>query len=359
MVQTTRIFHLIIRIASILMLAGIFLVPVPPTEQAAAYNEKPLARLVDLIRLENKVSPLHPIGNFERNIDPSLHAANMEYLKNNRRLLEKISADLGEQDLQWHLKSLTSRLLYVPENRPEYIALYEAYCLDVIRDILDQTQLQNPYSGIITLSDKPPRLQSSDGLCAYIVHNLASEVHAKYEFRNTSKKAVAIELSGQYLSGEVGSYSSYLSFNEDGEVFFTRDRFTIWQNSAQNPYTALMAPVEETFHIALRKNTETAIKTVIENKKPRSIREAKKVVDEWISVEEALVGGLVYSLLPPILEKKVGMHSQAFISKDIETKSDFTRYRHLKQGIDLVKRMGYKAAIRLYQDDPIAFRSLL
>ena len=43
----------------------------------------------------------------------------------------------------------------------------------------------------------------------------------------------------------------------------------------------------------------------------------------------------------------------------INFKSGFSKYRHLKQGINLVKSMGYEAAIRLYQEDPIAFRKLL
>lgn len=265
----------------------------------------------------------------------------------------------GEDALRWNLKSLSSRLLYVPENRPDYIVLYEAYCLSVIREILEKTQLPNPYASIITLSEKPPSLRSSNGLCAYIVHNLASEIRAKYEFRNASDQTVAIELSGRYLSGEVGSYSSFLSFDDNGEVVFTRDQFTIWQNSAQNPYTALMTPVEETLHITLRESTEAAIKTSIENIGTRSALVARDIVDEWISVEEAIVGGLVNFLLPPILEKQVGILPLAFISKDIEAKSSFTKYRHLKQGIHLVGAMGYKAAIRLYRYDPIAFRSLL
>ena len=85
------------------------------------------------------------------------------------------------------------------------------------------------------------------------MHNLTAEVRARYEFYNDSKKTVAVELTGQYLSGEVGSYSSFLSFTDEGQMVFTHDRFTIWQNSAQNPYTAFMTPVEETLHIALRK----------------------------------------------------------------------------------------------------------
>lgn len=348
----------IIRLASVSVLISVLWAALVPMAWATSEEEKPLALLVDLIRLENRASPLYPIGNFESSPDPSVHAANMEYIQNNVKLREKIRSDLGEQPFQWRLKSLFSRLLYVPENRPEYISLYEAYCHIVIREILAKTQFPNPYSCIVTLSDRPPP-PSSNGICAYIVHNLTTEIRAEYEFRNASKQAVVIELSTRFVTGEVGSYSSFLTVDADGGVGFTRDPFTIWQNSAQNPYTALMTPVEETLHVALRESTQTAIKAAIENRGIRSAREAKGIVAEWISVEEAIVGALVYHLLPPILEKQVGVEPLAFINKDIETKSGFAKYRHLKRGIRLVRDMGYRTAIRLYQDNPVAFRSLL
>lgn len=324
-----------------------------------AHAENSIAQLLKLIYQENKTSPLHPLGNFTNSTDLSLHAANLAYLKENDALLGKIRADLGDQSIRWQISSLSSRLLYVPENRPEYIELYEDYCRRIIDEILILTQLPNPYEKIITLDDTPPELHSSKGFHAYIVHNLASEVRAKYEFQNAYEQTVSIELTSHQLSGEVGSYSSYLSFDATGNVVFTRNQYTVWQNSAKNPYTALMTPVEETLHIVLRENTELAIKSVVENQKIQSAQNAMEIVEDWISVEEALVGGLVYHLLPPILEKQIDLEAQALVSKDLETKSNFSKYRFLNEGIRLVNQLGYELAIKLYQEDPIAFRKLL
>ena len=44
-----------------------------------------------------------------------------------------------------------------------------------------------------------------------------------------------------------------------------RNNYTIWQNSAQLTYNALIVPIEETLHIALRPYTEKAIRNEIEN----------------------------------------------------------------------------------------------
>ena len=168
MAQETQNGNFVIQTAFVLTCIIAWLILVFFASQALAFNETPLSRLFDLIGQKNMVTPLHPIGNFESNRDLSLHTANLSYLKTNHQLLEKIRGDLGEKTLRWQLKSLSSRLLYVPENRPEYIELYEAYCLGVINEILDKTQLPNPYSGIITLSGQwsaPPLVKGN--LCVY------------------------------------------------------------------------------------------------------------------------------------------------------------------------------------------------
>ncbi len=359
MARIVNILTLSVYVTLSVSVLGMF---IHPAVLAVNIGDKPLERLFDYIRLENKTSPLHPIGDFEANKDPAVHAANIEYLRNNNELLDKIRADLGDQKLHWQLKSLYSRLAYVPERRPEYITLYETYCRIVIGEILAQTELPDPYEGIYTLSEAVPSLPMSGKVCAYIVHNLSSEIRAEYEFQNETNQAVAVELSGSYFVGEVGSYSSFLSVDDNGNIDFARDRYTIWQNSAQNPYTALMTPVEETLHIAMRESTEMAIRAVLErniDKDGKFFRPVSEIVDEWISIEEALVGGLVYCLLPPILEKQIGVAPSVFIDRDIETKSGFPKYRHLRQGIELVKRMGHKDAIKTYLGDPVAFRNLL
>jgi hypothetical protein len=329
----------------------------------AAQSDPPsLSRLCAFMRAENQSSPLYALGGYEKSYDPRIHAANVEYLKNHQDLLNKIRADLdlsASSALRWRLLALKHRLLYVPEQRTEFIKLYKTYCQAVIRDILSRVDLPNPYTQIVTLSGEPPASWPTRGLYAYIVHDLKTEYHARYEFLSGSNRKVAIELSGRYLNGEVGSYSSFMQIDTAGKVTFTHDTYTIWQDNAKNPYTALMTPVEETLHALLRRSTEAAIKAAVEKRGIRSAGEAKGIVDDWISVEEAVVGGLVYHMLPTLLENHFGRVPPELIARDLEIKSHIAKYHNLKAGIRVVGTLGYKACLALYLNNPSAFRNLL
>jgi hypothetical protein len=147
--------------------------------------------------------------------------------------------------------------------------------------------------------------------------------------------------------------------NENGTIEFLKEKYTIWQNSATNPYTALMAPAEETLHITLRGYTENAIKKAVEQSHQRSLKSMEKMVERWMAVEEAIVGGIVYWLLPRILEEHIKDLPRSFIEMDIVAKSQFEKYRHLEKGITIIEEIGYREAIRMYSKDPATFRDLL
>jgi hypothetical protein len=325
----------------------------------ASDSSKNYARLVELIKLEDREGPFLAFSDFDESLDQDLHRANMEYFNQNPDIVRKIKADLDNQSIQWRLENISHRLLYVPETRKEYAALFESYCNNVIDNILRLTEFDNPYTKIHTLGIKKPDNSYTKGIHAFIVHDLAKEYVATYVFSNEDQKEIAIELTGKVLLNEVGSFSSHIYLNENGSFELTRDRHTIWQNNAKNPYTALMSPVEETLHIALRRYTEKVIKDKIENDAVKTIPEVESIVEDWISVEEAIVGGLVYDLLPSIVEKHIHNLPDSFIESDIETKSGFKKYRYLRKGIKIVERLGYIKSIKMYQDDPTAFRDLL
>lgn len=159
--------------------------------------------------------------------------------------------------------------------------------------------------------------------------------------------------------GEVGAYSTALNIKPNGSVEFIKSNYTIWQNSAQNPYAALMVPAEETLHIILRKYTEMAIKQTLAIRDVHSKKAAQKIVNDWIAVEEAIVGGVVRVLLPQILEASLGDLPSSWIEKDLEVKAGLKQYRYLKKGISVVEQIGYQEAIKLYSNDPTAFSDLL
>lgn len=317
-------------------------------------------RLLELIQLDDQQEPLYVFNDFEEEFDKASYGATRQYFKEHPGLIQRIKHKLEGGKLRWKLRNLKHRLLFVPENRTEYAALYKNYCLDIIRTILDKTGFDNPYDSIQTLNrSKPVRHEKNEGVTAYIVHNLAKEYVGTYIFSNQTDKKVKIELRGKLYSGDVGAYTSTLIMNENRTVEFLKDQYTIWQNSADNPYTALMVPAEETLHITLRGYTESAIKKAIEQSHLRSLKSVEKIVEDWMAVEEAIVGGIVYRLLPPILEEHIKDLSLPYMEMDITAKSQFEKYRHLEKGITIVEKIGYREAIRMYSKDPTGFRDLL
>jgi hypothetical protein len=325
-----------------------------------AENKNDYTRLLELIQLEDRLQPLYAFNDFEEDFDKASYRATRQYFKEHPDLIQRVKDKLEGGKLRWKLKDLKHRLLFVPENRLEYATLYKNYCLDVIHTILDKTGFDNPYDSIQTLNPSKPIIHSEKGgVTAYLVHNLAKEYVSTYIFSNQSEKKVKIELQGKLYSGEVGAYSSTLMMNEDGTIQFLKDKYTIWQNSAENPYTALMVPAEETLHITFRKYTERAIRQAVKQSHHRSLKSVEKIVDDWMAVEEAIVGGIVYVLLPDILEEHIKYLPSSHIAMDLFAKSRFRKYRHLEKGITIVEEIGFREAIRMYSEDPQAFRDLL
>jgi hypothetical protein len=318
------------------------------------------SRLLELIQLDDQQEPLFVFNDFEEEFDEASHRATRQYFKENPSLIQRIKDKLQGGKLRWKLKKLKHRLLFVPENRTEYATLYKDYCLNVIHAILDKTGFDNPYDSIQILKrSKPVRHEKNEGVTVYIVHNLAKEYVGTYVFSNQTDKKVKSELKGKLYSGDVGAYTSTFVMDENGDIEFVKDKYSIWQNSATNPYTALMVPAEETLHITLREYTESAIERAVEQSHDRGSKTVEKIVEDWMAVEEAIVGGIVYRLLPSILEECIEDLSLSSIEMDLIAKSQFEKYRHLEKGITIVEEIGYREAIRMYSKDPVAFRDLL
>ena len=320
------------------------------------------SRLLEFIKIENIENPLYPLNVFEKKLDTAVHQSNLSYIEDHPDLLDRIRRALDATELQWNLENFRRRLVFVPETREEYASLFKSYCTDVINYALEKTQLQNPFSGMTNLLSEMPQLpESNDGIAIFLVHNLAEESIYTYAFSNPQKKKVVIDLDQKSFIGEVGSYTSRLSQTDDGDLEFVRNKFTIWQNSAKNPYTVLMVPVEETFHITLRDYTEHAIRERLKHghASPTNSDEIRRVVEEWIAVEEAIAGGLVHGLLPEFLSKAITAFRPDWIKSDLNSKSTMKRYRYLKKGIQTVEKLGIKKSIQLYRKNPHAFRDLL
>ena len=199
------------------------------------------------------------------------------------------------------------------------------------------------------------------GVTAYLVHNIADEYVEEYLFYKPEESGtkIKIKLSNRVFTGKIGSYTSKLTFGEDSRIEFVRDPYTLWQNSAKNPVNVLVAPIEETLHIALRSATETAIRDKLTQIKPKNIEEVESVVQEWMAVEEAIVGGLVARLMPEICSHLLSGPMQKEITDSLAERHIHEQYRYLQEGIRVVDDMGVRSAIDLYVSEPARFQKLI
>jgi len=117
--------------------------------------------------------------------------------------------------------------------------------------------------------------------------------------------------------------------------------------------------VEETLHIALRDATEGAIKTRLIDQPPSTRADMEAVVEEWLAIEEAAVGGLVSALLPEILDRILDGDSTAAVMRTLAERQAFDKYRYIDQGIEVVNTIGIQSTIAVYLEQTDNFKAML
>ncbi len=308
--------------------------------------------------------PLVAFGEVRHQVDASLSRENRANLGGNITLMESIRSELASDTPRWRLVQASTRLMIVPEQRPVYAALFEKYCQAAVDFVLARTRLPNPYQDIATFEGENGQGSApaaGGGVTAYLVHHIADVYTEEYVFftAKDSGPQVKIELSNRNYTGEVGSYSSYLVIDEDQNLEFIHSPYTLWRNSAEHPLNVLIAPVEETLHIALRHFTEAAIERRLGSLSDRSRPYIDQVVEEWLAVEEAAVGGLVHQLMPEVMSRFFKGWPQADLDATFEARRSFDKYRYLDQGVRIVEALGIEAFIDRYRRDPMDFRAML
>lgn len=317
--------------------------------------------LLEFIRDENKEQPLYAFNDYEEKYDVECHEASLDFLQQHPDLIQQIRSDLNSTRLKWKIVKSRKRMAYVPEVRSEYADLYLKYCYDIIDFLIGETKLENPYLQIRHPARNFPDIpDNANGVTVFLVHNLAKQYEATYQFSSQSDKGkINVSLSGTVYTGEVGSYSSYLEIQDTGELKFVRNSYTIWQNSTKSPVNTLILPLEETLHIALRSYTEGAIDDQWNQATEKTLREARRIAAHWIAVEEAIAGGLAYHYFPQVAGKYIKSFEAAEIEQALRRRAEMEKYRYLKKGIRIIQDMGPAAVLDMYRNDPLRFREML
>jgi hypothetical protein len=333
--------------------------PATPAFCEASERSFNYERLLELLDGQKRKAPVYPFNDFQPGLDLENHRANVSYIQSHPELLAKIRNDLNGDSINWMLDAQKQRLLYVPLRENELRRIYRSYCQELIRYVADKTGFDNPYSRIVILGEQTPSIRPQE-LTAFIVHNLARESAATYRFSSSSGKgSLRVTLREKTFLNQIGSYSSSLNIGENGTLDFDRDSYAIWRSTARNTYTALTVPAEETLHVLLRPSTEQAIREEKEVAGLESTREVKRLLDRWLAAEEALVGGLVHSLVPSFWKDRAQKCLRSLRRKDLLTKQEFSKYCYLNRGIRLVEQIGCKDAIDWYAESPATFLSAL
>ena len=322
------------------------------------------SQLLNFIALEDRQDPLVAFGSAEKNFDRQLNRENIAFLNQDKALLQKIQSKLKGQDLQWRLNMSFKQLLVVPENREEYARLFEQYCRASVDYLLKRIHMSNPYDRIATFRETPPGgadAATSRGITVYLVHNMVDEYIEEYLFynREDDETKIRIKLSNRAVDGKVGSYTSRLKIGENNQFEFIREPYTLWQNSAKNPLNVLIVPIEETLHILMRPHTEAAMQAVLAQSKPSCLEEVRQVIDNWMAVEEAIVGGVVAQVMPEVLARFVPQETSGQLQKALAERDEHAQYRFLNQAIQVVAELGVEGALAVYRRDPRDFRQLL
>lgn len=327
-------------------------------------SEENYQRLFDLIQLDDLETPLVPFLDQKDQFDRSLNKENLAYLNQHQDLLEQIKSHFQGDALNWKLANSYKRLLVVPENRTDYAELFNRYCHEAVAFTLSATQLPNPLKLITTLKEPLSEIcntPSDQGITAYLVHNIADEYIEEYHFFDHADESetVQIKLSNLEYSGHIGSYNTDIVIGENGQFKFIHNTYTLWQNSAKDPINVFIAPVEETLHMALRSSTEIAIQDRLKQLAPKTVDQVQKVVDEWMAVEEAIVGGLVSELMPQIFTRFLGGPLTSQMNQSLANRYVHAQYRYLQNGIRIVTDLGLQPAIDLYKSEPHKFKQLI
>lgn len=322
------------------------------------------SQLLSFIAMEDRQDPLVAFGSAEKDFDSHLNRENIAFLNQDKKLIRQIQSKLKGEELKWRLSTSFKQLLVVPENREDYARLFEQYCRASVDYLLKRIHMSNPYDQIATLKGTPPLVADAarpKGITVYLVHNMVDEYIEEYLFfsRDDDETKIRVKLSNRAVDGKVGSYTSRLKIGENNQFEFTREPYTLWQNSAKNPLNVLIVPIEETLHILMRPHTEVVMQAELAQSKPTRLEEVQQVMDKWMAVEEAIVGGVVAQVMPEVLARFVPQGITGQLEEALAERDVHPQYRFLNQAIQVVMVLGVDEALAMYRKDPRDFRELL
>jgi hypothetical protein len=84
-------------------------------------------------------------------------------------------------------------------------------------------------------------------------------------------------------------------------------------------------------------------------------QDIEAIIDDWLAVEEAVVGGLVHHIMPLLLRRFTGASMEAQLEEAMAARHLHSQYRYLQQGMRSVAGLGVAATVTRYRNHPEYF----
>lgn len=331
----------------------------PPTRVADAALQEDLEILSHIPKMAERDGPLLVFRDFVADPDTEIEQHIRLQLGQRKDLLDSLKEKIGfEKQIRLSVEEMQVRLMFVPQMPEGRAAAYYRYCLGVTDFLFEMSQTDNFYAAITSPKESYPSL-SETGISAFLVHRLAKDYQAVCRFTAESGRSVKYKVTGANFSNHLGAVDLEIEMLASGQFGLTRRPFTIWQNNGNGFFTLLSVPVEESLHYYLGAATDRQIAEIMRQTPPKHLAEARLLAEEWMAIEESVVGGLV----DRVLARYCAQHQMAFpdsVSDEMHAAiSSLRQYRYRERGIQLVQNLGFREAMDLYLENPANFRDQL
>ena len=343
-------------LGGVLGLAGWVLAPMG---RADAALQEDLDLVSHIPGMAERDGPLLVFQDFKSDPDAEIEQHIRRQLGQRNELLSQLKEKIGfEKQVTLAVEDLQVRLMFVPQAPNANAEAYQRYCTDVTDFVFTSTRVDNFYTTITSPRQNKPSIAKS-GISAFLVHRLAKAYRAVCRFRAESGRQVRYHVNGAIFSSHLGAVDLDIQRQASGQFGLQRRPFTIWQNDAEHLYTLLSVPVEETLHYVVGEATDREIASVFRDDPPQTAHAAREMAQEWMAVEESVVGGLVNRILRSYCSRHHLALPAGAEADAIPAVPALSQYRYRRQGLRLVRDLGLETAMSMYLHSPAEYRNQL
>jgi hypothetical protein len=330
-----------------------------PVRMACAALPDDLEHVLNIPKMAEREGPMLVFRDFVADPDVEVEQHIRLQVSQRKDMIALLREKIGfEKQVRLSVEDIQVRLMFVAQLEEDHAVAYHRYCQDITDYLFEMNQTDNFYAAITSPNKSYPPL-SQTGISAFLVHRLAKDYRAVCRFTAESGRSVKYKASGAIFSNHLGAVDLEIELVAPGQFGISRKAFTIWQNHTENLYTLMSIPVEETLHYHLGRATDREIAASMKHHPPENLFAAQRLAEEWMAVEESVVGGLVDRVLDRYCTQ---IHMTMPASAPGETRPavpSLHQYRYRDRGIRLVETLGFKAAMALYMHSPSTFKDRL